>query len=139
MPDEILTLGHHEFIQRVQEIEIAPLNATGLLLRLCASVEVHSTEPSRPRKAPRGHDPGHPHGSPGCHLAFSADSRDIPENGLAAAATRRRTSLKALRRGFGGFIRISLILGGADVVRRLGNRLGGCRVSGRQETPLKLG
>lgn len=48
MPDEILTLGHHEFIQRVHEIEIAPLNATGLLLRLCASVEVHSTEPPGP-------------------------------------------------------------------------------------------
>jgi hypothetical protein len=48
MPDEILTLGHHEFIQRVQEIEIAPLDATGLLLRLCASVEVHSTEPPGP-------------------------------------------------------------------------------------------
>ena len=48
MPDEILTLGHHEFIQRVQEIEIAPLDGTGLLLRLCASVEVHSTEPPGP-------------------------------------------------------------------------------------------
>jgi hypothetical protein len=48
MPDEILTLGHHEFIQRVQEIEISPLDATGLLLRLCASVEVHSTEPPGP-------------------------------------------------------------------------------------------
>ena len=31
MPDEILTLGHHEFIQRVQEIEISPLDRTGLL------------------------------------------------------------------------------------------------------------
>ena len=50
MPDEILTLGHHEFIQRVQEIEISPLDRTGLLLRLCASVEVHSTE----RPAPEG-------------------------------------------------------------------------------------
>lgn len=48
MPDEVLTLGHHELIQRVQEIEIAPLDATGLLLRLCASVEVHSTEPPGP-------------------------------------------------------------------------------------------
>jgi hypothetical protein len=48
MPDEILTLGHHEFIQRVQEIEISPLDRTGLLLRLCASVEVHSTEPPGP-------------------------------------------------------------------------------------------
>ena len=48
MPDEILTLGHHEFIQRVQEIEISPLDRTGLLLRLCASVEVHSTEPRGP-------------------------------------------------------------------------------------------
>src|ERR1700732_3812836 len=48
MPDEILTLGHHEFIQRVQEIEIAPLDGTGLLVRLCASVEVHSTEPPGP-------------------------------------------------------------------------------------------
>ena len=48
MPDEILTLGHHEFIQRVHEIEIAPLNATGLLLRLCASVEVHPAVPPGP-------------------------------------------------------------------------------------------
>jgi hypothetical protein len=48
MPDEILTLGHHEFIQRVQEIEISPLDRTGLLLRLCASVEMHSTEPPGP-------------------------------------------------------------------------------------------
>jgi len=48
MPDEILTLGHHEFIQRVQEIEISPLDRTGLLLRLCASVEVQSTEPPGP-------------------------------------------------------------------------------------------
>jgi hypothetical protein len=48
MPDEILTFGHHEFIQRVQEIEISPLDRTGLLVRLCASVEVHSTEPPGP-------------------------------------------------------------------------------------------
>src|ERR1700730_9181068 len=52
MPDEILTLGHHEFIQRVQEIEIAPLDGTGLLLRLCASVEVHSMEPPFPGRHP---------------------------------------------------------------------------------------
>jgi hypothetical protein len=48
MPDEILTLGHHEFIQRVQQIEISPLDGTGLLLRLCASVEAHSMEPPGP-------------------------------------------------------------------------------------------
>jgi hypothetical protein len=50
MPDEILTLGHHEFIQPVQEIEISPLDRTGLLLRLCASVEVHSTELPGPER-----------------------------------------------------------------------------------------
>ena len=46
--DEILKLGHHEFTQRVQDIEIAPLDGTGPLLRLCASVEVHPSEPPGP-------------------------------------------------------------------------------------------
>jgi hypothetical protein len=48
MPDEILKLGHHEFIQRVQEIELAPLDGTGPLLRLYASVEAHPSEPPGP-------------------------------------------------------------------------------------------
>ena len=45
MSDEILELGHHEFIQRVQEIEIEPLDKESPLLRLCASVEVHPSKP----------------------------------------------------------------------------------------------
>jgi hypothetical protein len=48
MPNEILSLGHHEFIQRVQDLEIAPLDGTGPLLRLCASVEIHSSVPPGP-------------------------------------------------------------------------------------------
>ena len=83
MPDEILTLGHHEFIQRVQEIDISPLDTTGLLLRLCASVEAAFNGTARPRTAPRGHHLGHPYGSLGCHGAFSGDLRHIPKNGLA--------------------------------------------------------
>jgi hypothetical protein len=50
VPDEILKLGHHEFTQRVQDIEIAPLDGTGPLLRLCASVAVHPSEPPGPGK-----------------------------------------------------------------------------------------
>jgi hypothetical protein len=45
---EILALGHHEFIQRVQEIEIESLEGTGPLLRLCTSVEAHPSEPPGP-------------------------------------------------------------------------------------------
>jgi hypothetical protein len=48
VPDEILELGHHEFTQRVQEIEIAPFDGTGPLLRLCVSVEVHPSKPPGP-------------------------------------------------------------------------------------------
>ena len=48
VPDEILKLGHHEFTQRVQDIEIAPLDGIGPLLRICASVEVHPSVPPGP-------------------------------------------------------------------------------------------
>jgi len=48
MPDEILKLGHHEFIQRVQEVSFEPLDASGLLVRLYASVEAHLSEPPGP-------------------------------------------------------------------------------------------
>ena len=48
MADEVLPLGHHEFIQRVQETSFEPLDSSGLLLRLCASVEVHPSEPPGP-------------------------------------------------------------------------------------------
>jgi hypothetical protein len=48
VPQEILKLGHHEFIQRLQDVEIAPLDETGILLRFCASVEAHQAEPPGP-------------------------------------------------------------------------------------------
>jgi hypothetical protein len=48
MPNEILTLGHHEFTQRVQEIEVESLDGTGPLLRLYASVEAHISAPTGP-------------------------------------------------------------------------------------------
>jgi hypothetical protein len=49
MPDEILKLGHHEFIQRVQETSFEPVEGTaGPLLRLCASIEAHPSEPPGP-------------------------------------------------------------------------------------------
>jgi hypothetical protein len=94
-------LGHHEFIQRVQEIEIAPLDGTGPLLRLCASVEAHPSEPP---------GPGRHRGA--TTLAIRMDQaaartlvqqifEDSSENGLAAATKRRKPSLKALARGFG--------------------------------------
>jgi hypothetical protein len=48
MSDEILELGHHEFIQRVREIEIEPLDGIGPLLRLYAEVEEHPAKPPGP-------------------------------------------------------------------------------------------
>jgi hypothetical protein len=48
VPDEIFELGHHEFVQRVQEFSIELLEGTGPLLRLVASVEPHPTKPPGP-------------------------------------------------------------------------------------------
>lgn len=48
VPDEILALGHHEFIQRVQDVEFLPLDDSDLLMRLCASVEAHPSIPPGP-------------------------------------------------------------------------------------------
>jgi hypothetical protein len=48
MPDEILALGHHEFIQRVEDVSFDPFDANALLMRLCASVEAHPTVPPGP-------------------------------------------------------------------------------------------
>jgi hypothetical protein len=48
VPDEILSLGHHEFIQRVDDVSFDPLDASAILLRLCASVEAHPSLPPGP-------------------------------------------------------------------------------------------
>lgn len=48
VPDEILKIGHHEFIQRAQPISFDPLDDSGILVRLCASVEVYPSEPPGP-------------------------------------------------------------------------------------------
>jgi hypothetical protein len=45
---EILPLGHHEFIQRVQETLFEPLDTSGFLVRLYALVEAHPSEPPGP-------------------------------------------------------------------------------------------
>jgi hypothetical protein len=48
MSDEVLKLGHHEFIQRVQEVSFDPIETSGVLVRLYAAVEAHSSEPPGP-------------------------------------------------------------------------------------------
>jgi hypothetical protein len=48
MADKVLPLGHHEFIQRVQETSFEPLDSSGLLLRLYVSVEAHQSVPPGP-------------------------------------------------------------------------------------------
>jgi hypothetical protein len=45
---EILELGHHEFIQRAQDLSIGLLDGTGPLLRLHASAEAHQSKPPGP-------------------------------------------------------------------------------------------
>jgi hypothetical protein len=45
---EILELGHHEFVQRIQEVSLGLLEETGPLLRLHASIEAHPTKPPGP-------------------------------------------------------------------------------------------
>jgi hypothetical protein len=46
--DEMLELGHHEFVQRIQEISFGFLEETGPLLRLHAAVEAHPAKPPGP-------------------------------------------------------------------------------------------
>lgn len=43
-----LDLGHHEIIQRVEFQQVVPLDDSGPLVRLCASVQAHPDVPAGP-------------------------------------------------------------------------------------------
>ena len=93
--DIALTYGsHHRIVQKVGKINVSVTEDREVELDASFLPDPMVSAPASLMATPWPSQ----WGSIGCHGAFLAASRDIPENGLAAATIRRKPSLRACAR-----------------------------------------